>query len=186
MPTPEGPSEEENNASSPETVLSPEEVQEIEAEKRELYIYIFHKRESYWKDWLKYTHRYFALEARLPEGPDRTRRQGICERNIEKIINAYKERTRKRKEKFVEKWPYGLDTNECLPFLDGMDLLVKAQTQEEIKALSERHKEYCAKNDEINPSTPATTPNEEGARMNVMSESAWEGNTSSSESEAEA
>jgi hypothetical protein len=186
MSTPEGSTEEDKDASTPETVLGPDQVREIDHDKRELYILIFRKRESYWEDWLKYTERYFELE-QGPESSARTKRMEQCERNIDKIINAYKRRTTRKKKMFTEKWPYELVNNEFFPFLDGMDILVKAKTWEDCVALVEKHEEYRAENEKINPSTPACTPKEEATTRDIdaMSVSSWEGSASASESEDE-
>lgn len=143
---------ETRNSSSPKSVksqLSAEEVRQWNQARDELFIRIYQKRKVYFKRWREVTSKYFAAIDK-----DMENAKNKHEVNIANVIERYAERTQERREKFIKRYSYDLVNDDgTLPYLDGLDKLVKPVDKHHRRALIEKQREYDAKNQRLNPDT---------------------------------
>lgn len=142
--------------STPETVISPDAVEKIEKDKQELLIYIYHRRTTYFKRWENVTAKYLrAIENKKGNNAK------IWESKFDDCSSRFKERIDRKLKSFSEKYPYYMNDDGHLSFLDGLDVLVKPSSEHERTLLIEKEKIYHTRHERMNPTTPARTPGEE-------------------------
>lgn len=143
------------SSSSPDTVLGPEEVKAFEAAREELFIQIFRKREKYFQRWREVTLKYFAA---IDKGMEEAKNKH--EVNIADVIERYARRIKERRGKFIKRYSYELVNDDgTLPYLDGLDKLVKPVDRSHRKDLIRKEGEYRAKNRRLNPDTRISQEN---------------------------
>lgn len=140
-------------SSTPNTILGPEETLKYKEAQENLFLYVYKKRETYFKRWRKVTLRYFdAVEKNSTEGKEKQTKA------IEEAIQKYSDRIKERKEKFLTKFPFTItDANNGIVFLEGMDILVFPESRDERRSLIEKEEDYHKRNESINQTTGKST-----------------------------
>jgi hypothetical protein len=140
---------ETRKSSSPDTVLSPEEVKEFSDAKDKLFITLYRRRATYFNRWVEVTDKYFTV---LEEGNLRSVDKQT--RFIDEVIEKYAKRTEHRREKFKAKFRHAVsDDGRTIPFLDDLDVLIWPQNRAHREILIEKENEYHRLNQVINPDT---------------------------------
>lgn len=140
---------EAQNSSSPQSVLSAEEVKQWNRARDELFIQIYPKRKVYFQRWREVTLKYFAASDKGMETAKKDQ-----EDNIADVIERYANRIKKKRDKFIKSYSYELVNGDgTLPYLDGLDKLVKPVDRSHRKDLIRKEREYREKNEQLNPDT---------------------------------
>lgn len=113
-----------NTAISPNTVMSPKEVEEYEKAKVELFINLFHKRETYYKRWFTVTGKHFTCLSRFSIESRK------YETDMDDVIKKCDNSTMRRKKEFAGMYHFDLDEDGYFSFLQGLDYLVKPSISE--------------------------------------------------------
>ena len=140
------------NSSSPDSVkteLSPEEVEELDQAKDELFIQIYRKRQVYFERWRKVTLKHFsAVELHNKDAAK------VQEEKVMDVIERYTNRINKRRENFTKKYPFEkVGEDKTLKYLNGLDKLVKPCDRLHRRHLIKKEREYHEKNQKLNPDT---------------------------------
>ncbi|PCH00135.1 Hypothetical protein PENO1_047940 [Penicillium occitanis (nom. inval.)] len=140
---------ETQNSSSPQSVLSAEEVKQWNRARDELFIQIYRRRGVYFQRWREVTLKYFAA---IDKGMENAKK--VHENNIADVIERYANKIKKRRDKFIKSYSYELVNDDgTLSYLDGLDKLVKPVDRSHRKDLIRKEREYREKNERLNPDT---------------------------------
>ena len=140
---------ETQRSSSPQSVLSAEEVKQWNRARDELFIQIYRRRGVYFQRWREVTLKYFAASDKGVENAKK-----VHENNIADVIERYANKIKKRRDKFIKNYSYELVNGDgTIPYLDGLDKLVKPVDRSHRKDLIRKEREYREKNEQLNPNT---------------------------------